>query len=118
MLPWIIIKPSAAANLFNLGSLIILTSFAVLWGPREFFLGKFLAGPKSLYAAGFLISLLLCIYFSVISGSYIMTFVCLIAEICFMLYFVASYFPGGKEGITAMLKAAWGMITSCCKKGV
>jgi len=66
MLPWILIKPSAVANLFNLGSLTILASFAVLWGPRVFFLEKFMVGEKKFYAVGFTISLLLCIFFSVI----------------------------------------------------
>ena len=67
---------------------------------------------------GYLMTLLLNLYFGVIKGSYIMTFVTLFIEIGFMLYFVASYFPGGKEGLTKMLKTLWSLILSCCKKGV
>ena len=118
MLPWIFFKPSAVANLFNLGSIAILVSFAVLWGPEEFFKNKLFKGEKRIYAIGYLVTLVLGIYFGVIRNSYIMTFVTLILEICFMLYFVACFFPGGKEGVTKMLKAAWSMIKSCCKKGV
>ena len=118
MLPWIFFKPSAVSNLFNLGSLTILGSFAYLWGPREFFFNKFLVGPKKFYATGYLITLLLNLYFGVIKGSYIMTFLTLFIEIGFMLYLVASYFPGGKEGLTKALKAAWSLLVSCCKKGV
>lgn len=34
MLPWIVVRPQAVANLMNLGSLTIMASFAVLWGPQ------------------------------------------------------------------------------------
>ena len=34
MLPWIVVKPTAVANFMNLGSLTIMASFAVLWGPQ------------------------------------------------------------------------------------
>ncbi|MFM7857862.1 MAG: hypothetical protein ACKO96_39555 [Flammeovirgaceae bacterium] len=114
MLPWIFFKPSAVANLFNLGSIAILASFAVLWGPEEFFKNKLFKGEKKAYAIGYLVTLVLGIYFGVIRQAYIMTFVTLILEICFMLYFIACFFPGGKEGVTSMLKAAWSMIKSCC----
>ncbi len=117
MLPWIFFKPSSVSNLFNLGSITIMASFAVLWGPAEFVKKMLFSGEKKFYAIGYLISLVLCIYFGVIRQSYIMTFVTLILEIGFLLYLVACFFPGGKEGLTSCLKAAWSMIKSCCSKG-
>ena len=35
MLPWIVIKPQSVAMLFNLGSLLVMGSFYVLWGLPE-----------------------------------------------------------------------------------
>jgi hypothetical protein len=95
MLPWIILNPGAFANLFNLGQLIILASFALLWGPKKFFIDMLCNGVKKVYAIGYLISLLCCMYFSVIKSSYIMTLLCLLVEIIFMSYVVATYFPNG-----------------------
>ena len=118
MLPWILISPSSVANLFNLGSVIILASFAIFHGFEEFFLRKFMVGERKFYAVGYCVALILCIYSSIFADSYILTFVCLAAEIGFMMYFVASYFPGGKEGLTKCLKAAWEMIKGCGRKGI
>ena len=42
MLPTIVVTPTTVANLFNIGSITILISFAVLWGPKEFCLDRFL----------------------------------------------------------------------------
>ena len=118
MLPWVLINPGGVANCFNLGSLIILASFAIFWGFEEFFYKKFLVGPKKFYATGYLISLLVCLYASIVADSFILTFLSLFAEIGFMAYFVASYFPGGKEGLTKCLKAAWQLVTACCRKQI
>ena len=96
MLPFALMSPRLVATLFNMGSLIILGSFAVMYGVEEFFLRKFMVGAKKLYAVGYCVTLVLCLYFSLFTSSYIMTFLCLIGEVIFMLYFVACYFPGGK----------------------
>ena len=96
---------------------MILFSFGVYYGWREFFIEKFFVGPKKGYAYGFCAALVACIYFSLIDES-LMTIVALLAEVGCMLYYLASYFPGGTDGITTMLKGAWSMLTSCCKRQV
>ena len=118
MLPWVVINPSGVANFFNVGSLIIIASFAILYGPEEFFKRRLLKGPKKGYIIGYLVSLVICLYASIIRGSFILTFLALMAEFGFMLYFIASYFPGGRDGMTKLLKAAGSLLVSCCKKQV
>ncbi len=102
MLPFIIFKVRTVANLFNTGAITIFISFTVLWGAREFCLNRFLNKARSLYAIGFLASLVLCVYYSFFKESYLMTLITLIAELCFVIYFVASYFPGGIDGVKSM----------------
>ncbi len=111
MLPFIIFKVRAIANLFNAGAITILISFGVLWGAREFWLDRFFYSSRSIYAFGFTSTMGVCIYYSFFKESYLMTLLTLIAELGFLLYFIASYFPGGVNGVTKMLKAAWTMIT-------
>ena len=115
MLPFIIFKVRAIANLFNAGAITILISFGVLWGAREFWLDRFFYSSRSIYAFGFTSTMGICIYYSFFKESYLMTLLTLIAELGFLLYFIASYFPGGVDGVTKMLKAAWTMITDSCK---
>lgn len=111
MLPFIIFQVRSIANLFNLGAIIILFSFAVLWGAHEFWVKRFFYSTRSVYAIGFVVSMALCIYYSFFKESYLMTLVTLAAELCFIIYFIASYFPGGIEGVTKLLQAAWTTLT-------
>lgn len=112
MLPTIVVTPTTVANLFNIGSIAILISFAVLWGPKEFCLDRFLFSERQQFAVGYFITLLMCLYFG-ITKSRILCIITLLAEFVFMLYFIASYFPGGKEGVTKLLQTFWSVIKSC-----
>ena len=114
MLPWIVVSPGSVANLFNLGALIIMASFVIFYGIEEF-KRRFLAGNQKAYAIGFIVALVLCFYFS-FSGSYFMTIVLLVAEYILIAYYIACYFPGGREGVTHMLKAFWSYFQACFKK--
>ena len=111
MLPWVVLKPTSVANLFNLGSITILISFAVLKGPKEFCIDQFLCSERKFYAIGYFVSLSLCFFFSVFMKSVIIMLLSLAVECGFLIYFLASYFPGGTEGITYMFKTAYSVIS-------
>lgn len=115
MLPFIIFKVRAIANTFNAGAITILISFGVLWGAREFWIDRFFYSSRSIYAIGFTTTMGLCVYFSFLKESYFMTLILLVLELSFLLYFIASFFPGGIDGVTKMLSAGWTTITSCCR---
>ena len=95
---------------------MILISFAVLWGAHEFWVNRFFYSTRSVYAIGFVATMALCVYYSFFKQSYLMTLLTLAAELCFIAYFIASYFPGGIEGVTKVLSAAWVTATSCCRR--
>ena len=92
-LPFIIIAPRKCANLINAGSICIISSFAVLNGPYEFF--KKLIQEKGLVFVGYLGSLAATIYASMVLKSYILTIAAMAIEVVCLMSFMCSYFPGG-----------------------
>ena len=114
MIPWIVIKPALVANLFNLGAGTIMASFGFLWGPMEL-LKRFMQGAKKMYALGFLVSFVLCLYMSLIKQSFFMTLIVLCFEVSFLMYFICSFFPGGQQGLNTLLKTGRAMVSKCFK---
>ena len=102
--------------LLNLGIGTILVSFGVFYGWSNFFKTKFLVGDRKPIGIGLLVSIPLGLYFSVIKDSHLMSIVCLLAEVACLLYYVAAFFPGGKEGLTYLLKGAWRGLAACCRR--
>ena len=92
-LPFIVIAPRKCANLINVGSLCILGSFAILNGPQEFITK--LIKEKGLFFVGYIGSIIMTIYASMVLKSYILTIVFLVVEVVCLLRFMCSYFPGG-----------------------
>ena len=95
---------------------MILISFAVLWGAHEFWVNRFFYSTRSVYAIGFVVTMVLCVYYSFLKQSYLMNLLTLAAELCFIAYFIASYFTVGIESVTKVLSAAWVTATSCCRR--
>ena len=76
--------------------------------------------PRNFFAIGFLICLIMCILMAVVWDSFLGCLIFLVLEFVMMIYFMASYFPGGLQGATNFFKTLGTMIktacTSCCKK--
>ena len=114
-LPWIVVAPRKCANLVNVGTLLILASFSVLKGPYQFLVQDLLCNKKvGVFAILYLLSLLLTLYSAMILKSYVLTIISLVVEIVCVLYFVASYFPGGRKGMNYMFGLCWSMIKNMC----
>ena len=111
-IPVIVVSPYKTANLFNMGCSIILISFAVLHGPKEYCINRFLCGPspRNYFAAGFLVCIVLCIYVSVFKRSFILTLLVLIIEVGCLVFFLMSYFPGGVNGVSKLFTTIWSSI--------
>ena len=112
-LPTFVISPYKVANLFNFGSILILSSFAVLNGVYKYCIEQFLCGDRGKYAFGWILMMMLTSYFSIIRRSFFLTLICLLIEMVFLAYFIAAYFPGGVEGMKYMLKSIGRGIKSC-----
>ena len=63
-----------------------------------------------------MISLVLTLYFAVVADSFIGTLIFFILELVALAYFIGSFFPGGREGVSHFFKTLCTGITSCCNK--
>ena len=116
LMPYFVIAPQKVSMLINLGSICILCSFGFLKGFYNYFIVELLCGPRRLYALGYIGSILLSLYASVIAKSYLMTMFTLILEVVFLLYFICSSFPGGKTGLSYIFKLIRSSCMMCLRK--
>ena len=104
-LPMIMVAPRKCANLVNVGSIFILAAFSVLNGPKEFLINQLLCSKtQALPSILYLCSLVSTVYASMILKSYFLTIVFMLVELLCLLFFICSYFPGGKTGFTYMIQ--------------
>ena len=73
-LPLAVISPQKFSLLFSLGSICILSSFAFLQNPYDYFMSLF-SGEKLIFSVCYIGSLLLSIYASLIIKNYILTII-------------------------------------------
>lgn len=115
-LPTFPISPKRPALLFNIGMICILISFGIQRGFKVFFIDQFFCGerPRNFFAIGFVITALLCLFVGVVKDSFIWTLIFFILELALCIYFLASYFPGGLEGVNYFFKFLWECIKKLC----
>ncbi|CDW77047.1 phosphatidylinositol-4-phosphate 5-kinase family protein [Stylonychia lemnae] len=116
LLPYFVIAPMKFSMLLNLGSLCILGSFGFLKGFYNYFVIELLCGPRRIYAIGYILSIVLSVYASVVRKILLMTMFTLIIEIVFLLYFICSSFPGGRTGLSYIFKFVRAGCITCFKK--
>ena len=116
-LPVMVVSPYKTANLFNMGCGVILISFAVLHGPKEYCIDDFLCGPKprNFFAIGFFVCIFLSIYVSIFRRNFILTLIVLLCQIGCLVFFLMTYFPGGIAGVKKLFTTVWGSLKSIGK---
>ena len=67
--------------LINLGSICILSSFGFLKGFYNYFVKELMCGPRKYFALGYLISIVLSVYASMVKKSYLATLFTLGVEV-------------------------------------
>ncbi|KAI8910705.1 Got1/Sft2-like family-domain-containing protein [Powellomyces hirtus] len=102
-LPMLAIRPAKFATLYTLGSILSLTSFALLQGPRSF-LAHIFTKERLPFTAAYLGSMILTLYFAVGKGAYVMTIICSVIQILALLWYFGSYLPGGLQGLGFMTR--------------
>eukprot|EP01138_Halocafeteria_seosinensis_P010798 gb/GECG01011028.1/.p1 GENE.gb/GECG01011028.1/~~gb/GECG01011028.1/.p1 ORF type:complete len:318 (+),score=43.07 gb/GECG01011028.1/:1-954(+) len=100
-LPVLIIVPSKFALSCSLGSILFMSSFAVLNGPRRTVRGLFTA-DRAWFSASYIGSLMLTLYASIIMNSLIFTILGLAVQVSVLLWYAASSIPGGRRGLQFM----------------
>jgi len=94
-LPLLPIAPSKFALLFSLGSMLVLGSVSWLKGPVSF-ASAVLQRDKLPFTVCYGIGLGGTLWATIIAKSYILTGVFVFGQVVGLLYFLASYVPGGK----------------------
>ncbi|CAE6913608.1 SFT2 [Symbiodinium natans] len=94
-LPVMVIAPQKFALLFAFGSMTMLGSFMLLKGPQAFLSG--MARREQLpFSIAYGVGLVGTLIATIILRSFILTGICGLLQAVGLLYFVASYVPGGK----------------------
>ncbi|KAG0304979.1 hypothetical protein BGZ97_001278 [Linnemannia gamsii] len=108
-LPLFLPKPSKFATSFTLGSILLMTSFALLKGPAAHF--KALISKERLpFTVAYLGSMIFVLYSSLVVGSYILTIIGTVIEIFALLYYFTSYSPFSGGSIRLGSRMASGLL--------
>lgn len=106
-LPMLPISPQKFSLLFAFGSMTLLSSFAILKGPKAFF-SDLLQREKLPFSGAYAVGLVGTLVATIVMRSYLLTAVFGLIQAIALLYFLASYVPGGQMLLN--------MCGSCCKK--
>jgi hypothetical protein len=94
-LPLLPIAPSKFALLFSLGSMMVLASVSWLKGPAAF-ASAVMQRDKLPFTIAYAVGLIGTLWATIIVKSYIFTGLFVATQVVGLLYFMASYVPGGK----------------------
>ncbi|KAJ3146117.1 Vesicle transport protein [Geranomyces variabilis] len=97
-IPYLALRPAKFATLYTMGSILSLTSFALLQGPRSFLIHIF-TKERLPFTAAYLGSMVATLYFAVGQNAYVMTIICSVIQIMALLWYFGSYLPGGLQGL-------------------
>ena len=139
-LPMIILRPSKFAITFSLGSALILSSLGFLRGWKAMFgsitskerlvptAGVFPLSTSGIYIeidsflcdtftillcdAAYIGSLVGTMYASMVMHSYIYSIAMCVTQFITLVYYIASFFPGGTQGMTYLASGSFSMARS------
>jgi len=104
-IPVLIFKARKFALLFTLGSLFIVLSFSVLWGPMSHL--KHLFSKERLpFTLTYFGSLITTLYFALKVQSALWTSLFAVIQVIALIWYVVSYLPGGQTGLMFVTKIA------------
>lgn len=105
-LPTLIVRPSKFVLCISLATSMAFASIIVLQKPEVFLANLFNSGAERIVTVVALAtSLVVTIYVTVFIHSYILTISCGVLQVACIIWFVASFIPGGSKGLWMMLKA-------------
>ncbi|XP_066276039.1 uncharacterized protein [Branchiostoma lanceolatum] len=96
--PVMILKARKFSLLYTMGSLFFIGSFSLLWGPYNH-MKHLLSSERLPFTTAYFGSMFATLYFAMVEQSTILTTVFAIIQIIALLWYVASYIPGGQTGL-------------------
>ncbi|ETI22188.1 hypothetical protein G647_06261 [Cladophialophora carrionii CBS 160.54] len=98
LFPVLSLKPRKFVILWSVGSLMFLSSWAVLMGPMQYTM-HLISGPRLPFTAAYFGSIIMTIYFAVGLHSTILTLFSAIVQLVALVWYLVSYFPMGSTGL-------------------
>ncbi|KAF3929229.1 hypothetical protein AA313_de0204674 [Arthrobotrys entomopaga] len=98
LFPMFILKIPKFAALWTVGSLLFLTSWAILYGPVNY--ARHLLSAERLPFTGiYLGAIALTLYFALGLHSALLTIFAMVIQLCALVWYLVSYFPMGSSGL-------------------
>ncbi|XP_071147565.1 uncharacterized protein [Mytilus edulis] len=114
-IPLLILKARKFAVLYTLGSLFIISSFSLLWGPMNHF--KHLFSVERLpFTTAYFGSMLATLYFSLWLRSTVFTVIFAVIQILAFVWYIVSYIPGGQTGLKFFSKIFYSVASKTASK--
>jgi len=107
LFPVLSLRPRKFAVLWSLGSVLFLSSWAILQGPWTYG-AHLLSGQRLPFTAAYFGSIILTLYFSLGLQSTILTLFAAIGQLCALVWYLVSYFPMGSQGLRFATQAGFG----------
>lgn len=98
ILPFSLVAPSKFVFIYSIGSCLILYSFIYVYGVKSFVI-KIFSNERFYYSILYTASLMLGIIVSCFTDFYLISFVCVIAQLVLLIIFVLTFMPGGESAI-------------------
>lgn len=96
-LPVLVVAPAKFALTFSVGSCLVISSLGALRGFGRLF-KQLVAMERLPFSAAYVVSLLLTLYSSLFVRSYLLSLLFCAIQVVTLIYFLASFFPGGTTG--------------------
>ena len=114
-LPTIVLRPAKFVVFMSLTTLFAICSVVVLQTPSAFFKDVFNGGvEKSMPFGVLLTSQLLTLYIAIIVHKYVYTIIFGGLQVLSILYYLASFIPGGAKGLEILLRSGYAMVDTAC----
>lgn len=96
--PFLVLKARKFALLYTFGSLFIIASFSLLWGPVNH-IKHLLSAERLPFTCAYFGTMFATLYFSLYVHSTVLTVLFAVFQVLALVWFVVSYVPGGQTGL-------------------
>ena len=112
-LPTIVFRPSKFVILISMATLCAASSVVVLQTPSVFLANLVKGGPTAAFPIVLLfLSVLLTLYITIFIHRFLFIVLAGSLQVLCILYYLATFIPGGTRGLEIMLKTAWMLVKS------
>eukprot|EP01024_Parvocaulis_polyphysoides_P010665 TRINITY_DN1368_c0_g1_i1.p1 TRINITY_DN1368_c0_g1~~TRINITY_DN1368_c0_g1_i1.p1 ORF type:complete len:263 (-),score=3.72 TRINITY_DN1368_c0_g1_i1:48-755(-) len=111
-LPMLAITPSKFAISFSLGCLCLMLAFCALRGWKSSW-DHMMTRERLPFTAGYIASIIGTLYAAMIMHSYLLSLLCSGVQVLALMYYIMSYFPGGVQGASFVLKMLYQGLVNC-----